>query len=211
MRWRRVRALGLAVAVVAAVGTASSAAEPRPRAATTPKCMYPSGYADWNDAPSSVSDLIEQSVAVVTVLVTGKEKPVSSQNTGGSTLFLMRSKTHVENVFKGDVEAMTNIDIHRSVIGHDLDGALAQSVCMVGETQALLAGSRYMIGLVRDQDGRWYAAAGPYSTIPFRVRGDRLVALANCPVAVTDCEQFPYTLAGRTYATLKAEAKAAAR
>ena len=205
----------VAVALVALVGLSTSGiAAPdlgAASAAPTPQCEFPSGYAEYNSIPRSVADLIEHSEAVVAVRVTGNEKLVDSRATGGSTLYVMRSKARVDDVFKGDIEPSTNIAIHRGVIGYDLKGALAESVCMVGMEQALTAGSHYVIGLVHDDEARWHSAVGPYSTIPFRMRNGRLVAFDDCRVDVTDCDGFPYTLAGQTYGSLKAEVKAAAR
>ena len=65
--------------------------------------------------------------------------------------------------------------------------------------------------MTSDDRARWFAAAGPYSTIPFRLRGDRLVAVDECPVDVSDCDGFPHALAGQTYGSLKTEVKAAAQ
>jgi hypothetical protein len=145
-RWAVVALLTVCVSSVPFADT-SAAGRAIPDAA--PSCTNASGYADRNRVPRSISDLVEQSDAVVTVRVTGNEKPVASQIAGASSLSLMRSKARVENVFQGDVDPTTNIDLHRSIIGDDLDGALAQSVCMVGAAQALTPGSRYLIGLRR--------------------------------------------------------------
>src|SRR5262245_28824328 len=102
MRRRGLCALGVAAVVVAAVGTGAVAAEPRPRVEPKPACSRPSGVADWYRAPSSVSQLVEQSEAVVKVRVVGDEKlATTSGGNGTSTVFVMGSKARVEDVFKG--------------------------------------------------------------------------------------------------------------
>jgi hypothetical protein len=205
------RSVVLAVVVIAASSAFQVGADAKnshPNATST--CAVASGYADYNRAPRSVSDLVEQSDAVIGLRARGEEKLALQQSSGSTISFLMRAPVRVEEVVKGDFEPTTAIDLHRVVIGHDLEGALAQSRCMVGAAQRLVSGSHYFIGLVQDDEGRWFAASGSYSTIPLRERGGRLVAVADCPVDTSDCQDFPYTLAGQSYRSIVREARAAA-
>jgi hypothetical protein len=211
----RHRCVAVALVALVALRLATMGADGADAArAPTTTCVRSTGDVDRNRVPRSVSDLVEQSDAVVAVRVAGKEKLLSRDggDRGSSISFLMGSKAHIEDVFKGDVSRASPLTIHRRVLGYDLESALEQSVCANGHTQALEPGARYLIGLVADDAERWYAAAGPYSTIPLRSRKQQLVAVAApCPVGGTDCDGFPYTLAGQTYGSLKAEVKAAAR
>jgi hypothetical protein len=179
-------------------------------AKSEPACSRASGYADFNRVPTSVASLVEQSDAVVAIRAGGKEQLVTQVGSGSSISFLMRSPARVDASVKGDIAASAVVDLHRIVIGYDLAAALAQSRCMVGQAPRLVPGTRYIIGLVRGYEGRWFASSGPYSVIPLRERDGRLVAIATCPVDTTDCEQFPYTLAGRGYRSILREARAAA-
>ena len=139
----------------------------------------------------------------------GEEQLVTQVGSGSSISFLMRSPARVDASVKGDLAASEVVDLHRIVIGYDLDAALAQSQCMVGQAQRLVPGTRYIIGLVAATKGAGSRFLARTRSFRSATRDGRLVAIATCPVDTTDCEQFPYTLAGRGYRSILREARAA--
>jgi hypothetical protein len=110
-------------------GLSVVAAAKESSAEATRSCTRSTGDVDRNRAPFSVSELVEQSNAVVAVRVRAKEQLVLQQSSGGSISFLMRSPVRVDEVVKGALESPAQLDLHRMVIGYDLDGALEQTRC----------------------------------------------------------------------------------
>ena len=146
--------------------------------------------------------------AALVVQIVGEERLSSKSSTDFSTFYVMSSDATIDEVIDGDFEPGDTVAVSRMVTGETLDSALAESACTVGAEQAWTAGSRYLVGLSRDDRG-WFPTAGPASVIPFNGTGNEAFVEISCPpIPGSNCSQFPYDLDGASYRSILREARA---
>lgn len=171
------------------------------------ECERRAGYFDYTAIPASVDELVEMADAALVVEIVGEERLASRASSDFSTWYVMSSDATVDEVIKGESKPGDTIAVSRMIVGPTIEQALRASACTIGGQPELAVGTRYLVGLSRDQRG-WFPTSGPHSVVPFGgTGGEAIVDVACPPIPGASCDEFPYDLVGAAYRNVMQDAR----